>query len=93
MRQLKLKTTGSIHSLQELRYEKARIKIELLYLRNELKQESESFLHGGFLEQAGFGWNLFASTGKWMLYGKIFMKVYKWIKKHLHVGEKPKTHT
>ncbi|MEG1615889.1 MAG: hypothetical protein RR202_05145 [Bacteroidales bacterium] len=80
MKQMKLNNPADIRTLKELRYEKAKVKIEMTYLEQEIKSEYQSFINGGFLHMAGKGFSLFSTAGKWMVFGKIGMKVFKWIR-------------
>ncbi|MEG1586393.1 MAG: hypothetical protein RR346_05920 [Bacteroidales bacterium] len=72
-----------VSSLKEIRYEKARIVIEMAYIEKKIHTQAEDFLHGGFLQSVGLGWNMFASAGKWLLIFKAAMKGWKWIQHFL----------
>lgn len=78
MRKLNYKPK-EVKSLKEIRYEKARITIEMAYIQQQIQEDAESFLHGGFLQSMGIGWSMFASAGKWLIGIKALLKGWKWI--------------
>lgn len=90
MRQKRLRHSDSINSLHQLRYEKAKLKLEIIYLEQEIQAEAQSWFQGGLLHSAGMGMKMFASTEKWFIYWKLIKKVWKWGKEKYHKFQQQK---
>lgn len=70
-----------VYTLQELRYEKARVVIEMAQLEEELQERIHHYTGGGFLTSVGSGLGIFAFFEKWKIYFHYLTKGWRWIKK------------
>lgn len=81
-----------VHTLKELRYEKARITIEMAYLEQSIHEEIHYYTRGGFLNALSFGAGMFASLDKWKEYFSYVVKGWNWVKEFINKKKEQKAH-
>lgn len=69
-----------VRSLKEIQYQKARIVIELAYLQDQIRKETDSYLHGSMMKAMNMGWGVLASGGKWFIGMEILLKGWKLVR-------------
>ena len=77
-------TDKLIKSIKELRFEKAKIQIESIYLEEEIRKQMGKALHGGNIIKNIASNNFFANGFKLFIYSKSVLKIYNWIKNKFH---------
>lgn len=67
-----------IKTMQELRYEKAKMMIELINLEHEIRVDVKSFFHMNLMQSASLGFGIFSSNNKWSMLFETGTKVWGW---------------
>lgn len=70
-----------IRSLKELRYEKARVAIQMNFLEERIREEVRYYTHGGFLNAFMLGSGVFASLGSFRQQVSPLLEGWSWVRK------------
>lgn len=81
MKKIKPHKSGPIRTLHDLRYEKAKLKLEIMNMEENIQSDIHSWFHGGFIHSATSGFNVFSTVDKIASYWGVLQKSIQWGKK------------